>query len=317
MTTPLDDPIEGTRDYLQSKADGGIRGRNGTVYEVRVIAFELIKLFQRVLAKKLAAQDVFATWQASGWYIDDALITILNEHHHYEMKTGGKEIWGKKEGSIRWCFCKQELFDQRSNRKAFYNLVLSHDNSFETLSSTGPTSVNVRYYPNSGKPTVINDRVENFISSIISLFPISKQKALFATYAGLGRVFLEFDFNDVNLVYQQFQNAFQLNCADVPQSLDVILFYVSRSIPGMIPHNRQGFQPRVAELLKLIPEIQFDVCDGLVFYRREEGVFGLAPIELGSPSGMVFERYVLDGYFTSAEMLSDYMEELLEGTDDD
>lgn len=319
MNTPLNDPDTHPdhKTYLEQKSDGGTDGRDGTEFEVRAAAFEIIKLAHDVLAKKVDPTKVTITWQARGMYLDDVLIDIHDTSlHHYEMKTGNNEYWGKAEKSLLWCIEQQRNFNLRHSYHATYNLVLSGELSYHRLHPSRPDWIEVPFFPNSTNPTTIETRVPGFIESVIMLLPAARQGDLLSKLSAPHHRYLEFDQNDVIFLYKRFQAAFQGLCFEHPEKLDLILSDVSNSTTGMFSYRRRGFGHGVQEILDRAAGIRFVVCEGVVFFECDDGTQGRAPIELGSPAGAVFESLVLSGHLSTAEELREHMELLLEGEDE-
>ncbi len=312
MTTPLDDPdvpIE-HKEYLYQKTGGGADGRSGTEYEVFVAAFELIKLAKAVLRENLDATGVHITWQAIGMYIDDVVIRIGDEFQHFEMKTGGNEIWGKAPKTIRWNFEEQKLFNERHSRPSTYGLVLANPDVFDTLDGSRAEWVNVRFFPNTSKPTEIDPHVRGFIEAITDLLPFEKQEFLLKKLSGRRRIYLEFDHNDVATAYEGFQRAFQDLESGHEETVDRVLADAARHTHGLVRYQQQGFDEGVQEKLDEIAGIKFVAFKGVVFFTIMGNFFGRAPIELGGLSGKVFQDLVKHNYFTNAQQLRAHMEEL-------
>ncbi|MGO7374742.1 hypothetical protein ACC721_05630 [Rhizobium ruizarguesonis] len=312
MATPLDDsevPVD-HKIYLRQKGDGGEDGLAGTRYEVFVASYHLVLLASQVLKETLDPTSVFVTWQFKGMYIDDVVIQIGAVNQHFEMKTGGNEYWGLKLGTIRWNFQGQRRYDTRHRRQAEYHLYLANPAIFDTLYSSRAEWINVHFFPNTAKVTEINASAPNFIETVIGMLPFENQREFFQKLSGSQRHFLEFDYNDVAATYQCFQRGFQTLSVDQKQTLDVLMARAFQSSAGLVSYRQQSFREGVKKELDKIDGIDLVAFNGAVFFTSAEGIFGRAPIELGGPSGEVFQDFVLSGYFANAQELRDYMEEL-------
>lgn len=312
MTTPLRDPDvpEEDKTYLRQKSGGGEHGLAGTQYEVLVASYHLVVLASQVLNGTLDPASVFVTWQFKEMYIDDVVIQIGAVHHHFEMKTGGKEYWGIQLGTIRWNFEGQRNYDDRHGRQARYCLYLANPEIFEKLYASREDWVDVSYFPNTAKVTEIQASTPGFIETIIRMLPFENQRDFFRKLSGTERYFLEFDYNDVTATYQCFQRSFQTLSVGKKETLDVLMDRAFRSSPGLVSYRQRSFRDGVQEKLDRIAGIRVVPFNGAVFFKTAEEIFGRAPFDLGGPYGGVFEDFVLKGYFTNAQELRDYFEEL-------